>query len=108
MIIAVATALRMDGAFSARLGGEEFVLLLYGASPTEAVEALLNTLPSRVMADVPDITWPVTASAGVALVSPDMTLSAALKAADQRLYSAKAAGRNRTVGSPSVIMVEAA
>lgn len=102
VIVAVATALCCDGTFTARLGGEEFALLLYAAAPAETVGALLRTLPRQVMADVPDLAWPVTASAGVAPVGADMTLSTVLKAADQRLYAAKAAGRNRLVGSSAV------
>jgi len=65
----------------------------------KTVEALLVQLPDRVSAIVPGLDLPVTASAGVASVAADMNVSAALKAADVRLYAAKAAGRNQLVGS---------
>jgi diguanylate cyclase (GGDEF)-like protein len=104
VIIAVADALCTNDVFTVRLGGEEFALLLYGAAPLETVDALLRLLPHFVTARVAGLEVPVTASAGVANVSTDMTVSAALKAADIRLYAAKAAGRNQLVGSaPSAI-----
>jgi len=104
VIIAVADALCTNDVFTVRLGGEEFALLLYGPAPLETVDALLRLLPHFVTARVAGLDVPVTASAGVANVSTDMTVSAALKAADIRLYTAKAAGRNQLVGSaPSAI-----
>jgi diguanylate cyclase (GGDEF)-like protein len=99
VIIAVAAGLCTGEVFTARLGGEEFALLLYGPAPLETVETLLGQLPQRVMASVADLDFPVTASAGVASVTAEMTVSDALKAADVRLYAAKAAGRNQLVGS---------
>jgi len=98
VIIAVAAALCSDEAFTVRLGGEEFALLLYGPSPLEKVDALLRELPDHVAQCVEGLDLPVTASAGIANVTPDMTVSAALKVADIRLYAAKAAGRNQLVG----------
>jgi len=102
VIIAVAAALCSNDVFTVRLGGEEFALLLYGASPLDQVDALLRQLPDHVSARVAGLDLPVTASAGIANVAADMTVSAALKAADIRLYAAKAAGRNQLVGSAPV------
>lgn len=102
VIVAVAAALSSAGVYAARLGGEEFTLLLYDESPAETVEAVLSTLPEHVAMDVPELGWIVTASAGVVAAGTDMTLTAALKASDKRLYAAKAAGRNRVVGSAIV------
>jgi|GEM_PF-4058383 len=39
-----------------------------------------------------------TVSIGLTQVQPDMSLDAALKAADGYMYAAKAAGRNRVAG----------
>ncbi len=102
VIIAVADALRAPDVFTVRLGGEEFALLLYEPAPLPKVEALLQRLPDYVTAHVAGLDVPVTASAGVANVTADMTVSAALKAADLRLYAAKAAGRNQLVGTGPV------
>jgi diguanylate cyclase (GGDEF)-like protein len=99
VIIAVAAGLCADDVFTVRLGGEEFALLLYGPSPVEQVDTLLRQLPCHVAARVAGLDLPVTASAGVTTVSAEMTVSTALKAADIRLYAAKAAGRNQLVGS---------
>jgi diguanylate cyclase (GGDEF)-like protein len=99
VIIAVAAALCTDDVFTVRLGGEEYALLLYGPAPMDTVDALLRQLPHSVTARVPGLDVPVTASAGVASVTPEMTVSAALKAADIQLYAAKAAGRNQLFGS---------
>lgn len=83
---------RSDKAF--RLGGEEFVVLLYGTGRENgqrfaeelrlAVESH-GFLPKRQ----------VTASLGVATLSNGETPRSWLKRADDNLYRAKAAGRNR-------------
>jgi diguanylate cyclase (GGDEF)-like protein len=77
----------------ARLGGEEFVLILrHGAvdSPAPAVVHRLRQSWQRVHADV---TW----SAGVAAQEPGGHPHETLHRADRDLYAAKAAGRDRVV-----------
>jgi diguanylate cyclase (GGDEF)-like protein len=72
----------------ARIGGEEFGLLLPGANASEAlriVERLRNDLPSGL-----------TASAGVAVWSAPMTADELVALADRALYRAKSEGRDRT------------
>ncbi|GAA0557925.1 hypothetical protein GCM10010172_46180 [Paractinoplanes ferrugineus] len=84
-------------AFAARLGGEEFLLVLGGHEHDEALGEL-DRLRRRVAAHP----WwpavgelPVTVSIGVAGVLADSTQSTLLARADEQLYEAKRAGRNR-------------
>jgi diguanylate cyclase (GGDEF)-like protein len=95
------------GSFAARLGGEEFVVVLVGAAP----EA--DRVAESLRVAVADRDWsglcpgaPVTVSIGTAAVREGhATFSALLSAADRRLYVAKRAGRNRvatgTAGVPT-------
>ncbi len=75
--------------FLARLGGEEFALLLTGrdtSSVSGLVERLRNSMPAQQ-----------TVSAGIALRVDGDTPERLVNRADQALYEAKAAGRNRAV-----------
>jgi len=81
-----------------RLGGDEFVVALPGASGAATAaraEALRASLAAQsVQANGASVT--VSASFGVAvLTGAGDTLQAALRRADQALYEAKRAGRNR-------------
>ena len=88
-------------AFAARLGGEEFLVVLPGTAPDEA-QRQLDLLRLRVRAHpwVP-VTGgcPVTISIGATTaVAPGIpTQAALLAAADRSLYAAKRAGRDRVV-----------
>ncbi|MEU4691830.1 diguanylate cyclase [Actinoplanes sp. NPDC023714] len=89
-----------DG-FVARMGGEEFLIVLPGAGPHRAT-ALLDGIRRSVRAhDWVPLTHglPVTVSIGVALVAEDPAPSqpSLLSTADSRLYAAKHAGRDRVV-----------
>lgn len=85
-----------------RLGGEEFAVLCPGMTP-EAARALAERLRSALREGVahPDGgTAVVTASAGIAALpplAPEVAVERALAAADEALYAAKAAGRDRVV-----------
>ncbi len=82
-----------------RTGGEEFVLLM---PDTPVPEAL--TLAEALRTQIATAAWlpdrPVTASVGAAPLQPGQDVNAWLRAADQALYAAKAAGRNRVVLAP--------
>ncbi|MCK9513628.1 MAG: GGDEF domain-containing protein [Pigmentiphaga sp.] len=87
-----------DDDMIARLGGEEFVMLLEtddwegGMGAAERIRQAVADQAIRV--DLQDIV--VTVSGGVARFDPeDHSLSDVLRRADQALYLAKSAGRNR-------------
>jgi len=92
---------------AARYGGEEFAVLLVrcGASDALAVaNRMLDAVRSLAIAHrSSDASDRVTASIGVAATVPDATLSpdALLQRADEALYRAKAAGRDRAVPAPA-------
>jgi diguanylate cyclase (GGDEF)-like protein len=71
----------------ARIGGEEFGLLLPGASTTVAVEIV-----ERLRQDMPT---GLTTSAGIAMWTRPLTGQQVLEIADRALYEAKRGGRDR-------------
>jgi diguanylate cyclase (GGDEF)-like protein len=83
---------------AARLGGEEFCIVLSGSSPKAAA-----AVAERIRATLETKTFPTsigaihaTVSVGIAIRSSEPeTLQALLSRADAALYQAKAAGRNR-------------
>jgi diguanylate cyclase (GGDEF)-like protein len=80
-----------------RLGGEEFALLASGVS-REALTDRLVAFRDKVAATpviYGEVAVKVTISAGVALRRPGDSFANLYSAADQALYLAKAAGRNR-------------
>ncbi|MFN7642955.1 MAG: diguanylate cyclase [Burkholderiales bacterium] len=81
-----------------RHGGEEFCLLLPQASPDEG-HAHAQRLCDAVRSASFGLSMPVTVSIGVASAADGATLEALLLAADRRLYSAKAGGRDRVVAA---------
>jgi diguanylate cyclase len=85
----------------ARYGGEEFVLLLPDTPLDKGIEAmtrLQRELSKRFfLAGKEKIL--ITFSAGVAQMEPDETAADAIKRADQAMYLAKRAGKNRVLGS---------
>jgi diguanylate cyclase (GGDEF)-like protein len=88
------------GATAARLGGEEFLLVLQGTDQGTG-EKLVSTL----CRDIREHPWeavtggiPVTVSIGVATVPEDgIDRTPLLRCADRRLYAAKRAGRDQVV-----------
>ncbi len=80
-----------------RIGGEEFAVLIPGAGITAArqlAEAIRAGLSATCAGRIPPALTP-TASFGLAASTPGAGLSALLRQADQALYDAKRAGRDR-------------
>ncbi len=87
-----------------RYGGEEFVVIARGTSLRNIHilgERLCHQIQSLVL-DLPDRSLNVTVSIGASCMGPDEMKSSAralLRSADQALFEAKAAGRNRTTSA---------
>lgn len=82
---------------AARFGGEEFVLLLPGASAEDAGEALRRiqrALSTELFLHSSDRVF-MTFSAGVTEIGQDESLESALQRADEAMYLAKQLGKNR-------------
>jgi diguanylate cyclase (GGDEF)-like protein len=82
---------------AARFGGEEFILMLPGTTLEDA-----TILAERLRESLENLAFPpletrVTASFGIAQFRPDDTFETLVKRADEALYAAKAAGRNRVM-----------
>jgi diguanylate cyclase (GGDEF)-like protein len=91
-----------------RLGGEEFLFVLPGARLEEGV-AIAERLRKTVEEGEPG-GLEITASFGVsAAAGEDFVYSSLFKSADEALYEAKAAGRNRVVaaGDPEAVAAAA-
>lgn len=81
-----------DRVWAARMGGEEFVVLLLDAQP-EAVERFCHRVRDEFAEVAADVG--ATLSAGVAYRLPGETLGSQLHRADAALYQAKRLGRDR-------------
>ncbi|MNX71822.1 putative diguanylate cyclase YedQ [compost metagenome] len=85
----------------ARYGGEEFTIILPQTSEDEAfavAERLRQTLEDKEIPISPERSLKVTASIGLASLTPDIqTPKELIKRADAALYAAKNGGRNRVM-----------
>jgi diguanylate cyclase (GGDEF)-like protein/PAS domain S-box-containing protein len=84
-------------AFVARMGGDEFIVLLPGVDDQERAGLIADQLVQALQGeyDLCGRNLHMTASVGVALYPQDAdTAEEILKAADSAMYAAKAAGRN--------------
>jgi diguanylate cyclase (GGDEF)-like protein len=81
-----------------RWGGEEFLLMLPGTSPEQAIVCIDRIRAQLAARDFAALAQglTVTFSAGLALFVPELTLEQAVERADQAMYRAKTGGRNRT------------
>lgn len=98
----VAAALEPDDdTLVLRMGGEEFLLLLRGHNAVQRAEARRQAITARVARDVEGLDRPQTASMGLVDVPRDAVavigFGELYARADQLLYDAKQAGRNRTI-----------
>jgi diguanylate cyclase (GGDEF)-like protein len=87
-----------------RLGGEEFAIIVSAFNPATVIERL-EAFRGRLAATpfvAGDLAVRVTISAGVALRRPGGSFTQLYADADQALYKAKAAGRNRIVVSEAM------
>ena len=86
----------------ARWGGEEFVVGMYGMTKRDAIKSIDDVLinwRSEEFVDTDDRKFRVSFSAGIAEYPSDGNdLQALYRAADEALYRAKAAGRDRVMG----------
>ena len=96
-----------SGAWAARLGGEEFALLLCGEEAVRGAERLCE----KVRAAVEGHQWTelapelkVTVSIGLAISEGGKTAADLMAVADRRLYAAKATGRNRVVANDYAVV----
>jgi diguanylate cyclase (GGDEF)-like protein len=106
VLLAVANALRTSirgHDTAARMGGEEFAILLPDADADTACEVAERARGAIGHIPVPRAT--LSCSAGVAAASPaDTSPVDLLQFADRALYQAKRLGRDRTVTNPSTAM----
>lgn len=105
VILHIATVLKelsRDNDTTARLGGEEFALLLAGVDESKAIAAAERLRHDVAAAEIEGI-GTVTVSLGVAACPSHATSERALYAAsDAALYRAKGNGRNQTAVAPAL------
>ncbi|MFJ5370566.1 GGDEF domain-containing protein, partial [Bosea sp. CER48] len=97
----IAGTVAQDG-FSGRLGGEEFAVYLPGMTISEAGPVAMRLLEvvRRLRIEAPGGgVVGLTVSIGAAAQTGDATLDELIAEADEQLYRAKTAGRNRVVFS---------
>jgi len=86
-----------------RYGGEEFLMILFGATPAlalKAMERIRAVVAAKNWASIaPDLS--VTLSAGIASHRKGETTEQLMHRADLALYQAKDAGRDTVIASPS-------
>lgn len=90
----------------ARIGGEEFAVLLVDTTPDEA-RTILERLRQAVGAielEVDEATLRFTVSLGLTTLAPGGSLEGALAEADRALYRAKHEGRNRIVLASGTVL----
>lgn len=99
------TAAMRPGDLFARVGGEEFALLLTDTPMAEALRMAERVRSEFARTPFTGSAINATVSAGVAMATEaNRTLSALLVTSDRALYRAKADGRNRVAPAPFVLV----
>lgn len=88
----------------ARLGGEEFIVILPGATLRQATGICARLRDALHNADWDTLTpgFRISGSFGVAVLDGEKDVTGTLKAADRALYAAKSAGRNTVITAVGV------
>jgi diguanylate cyclase (GGDEF)-like protein len=100
---ATLTATLDHDAIISRFGGEEFVVLLPGASAAQAGTLALGI--QTALESITDESWPLSVSIGVAERTAGETLVNVVLRADHALLRAKALGRNRIEVAGSTLIL---
>lgn len=102
--------LRSPDDVGGRIGGDELMVILRGVADLDEAAAFAETLRRRAAEPIPagDGLIQATVSVGATLAGPDEGVDEVLARADDAMYRAKEAGRNRVVALPPAGAVMAA
>jgi diguanylate cyclase (GGDEF)-like protein len=101
-LVEIVTQNIRDSDIVARIGGEEFLVLLprtNGENALRIAEKLRGIVAESAFEELP---WQITISIGVGNLSDGESLDAALARVDEALYAAKRKGRNRVERSSAM------
>jgi diguanylate cyclase (GGDEF)-like protein len=95
-VVDVCRGILRDGDIISRTGGEEFAVLLPGATAKSALAVAERLRQAIESSRPPEVDGLVTASFGVTMLEPsDIGLADPMRRADEALYRSKANGRNQ-------------
>lgn len=96
-------ALRNNQDFHARIGGEEFAIILQGISSedlTKVIERILTNVSSVIIKANVDVQVTCSVGSTLATCNSNVTMKKMMILADQALYKAKSNGRNQAYHLP--------